>query len=461
MHISDNIDYFCENNTNSFNMLVQFSVGNYLSFKEVNTFSMVASALKDRKVNEEDALFSPFDDKKLRLLHSAVIYGANASGKSNFIKALDFFKWFVINSSKETQAEESINTMNFALSTTTQDKPSYFEIIFFWKEYQYRYGFEADHKKIASEWLYQKHIKPKAKEIELFFRQIDTPPSVHEKFVIGHDLVEKRMVRPNALLLSVAAQFNEPVATGIFQWLLNFNVISGLQDDKYFSYSLSLLENAEYRQRIIDLAKYADLGIDDIKVLSAEVTTVDPEQLSRNLSDVMKKQELSKKIVNTLISSHQKFDGDLKEAGAVQFNFIQSESLGTLKYFSLAGPILNTLDNGNLLIIDELDTKLHPLLTLKIIELFNSKTTNPKNAQLIFTTHDTNLLSANIFRRDQVWFTQKDRYGATDLYSLAEYKIRNDASFEKDYLQGKYGAVPVFRDFSKLFTSKTTALHGE
>lgn len=123
-------------------------------------------------------------------------------------------------------------------------------------------------------------------------------------------------------------------------------------------------------------------------------------------------------------------------------------------YFSLAYPIIDALDNGKRLIIDEFDSKMHPLLTCRIITLFNSKETNPKNAQLIFTTHDTNLLSANIFRRDQIWFTQKDRYGATELYSLAEYKVRNDASFEKDYLSGKYGAIPIVGDLTRLFNTQ-------
>lgn len=117
----------------------------------------------------------------------------------------------------------------------------------------------------------------------------------------------------------------------------------------------------------------------------------------------------------------------------------------------MAYPIIDALDNGKRLVIDEIDSKMHPKLTSKIIELFNSKATNPNRAQLIFTIHDTNILSAKILRRDQVWFTQKDAYGATKLYSLADYKVRNNASFEKEYLEGKYGGTPIIGDFSKLF----------
>ena len=165
------------------------------------------------------------------------------------------------------------------------------------------------------------------------------------------------------------------------------------------------------KQRIVEFSRYADLGIENIE-----------------------------KIDNTIVSTHTQYDDEGNEVKAVTFPFRKNESEGTIKYFSLAYPII--------------DSKMHPLLTCRIIALFNSKETNPKNAQLIFTTHDTNLLSANIFRRDQIWFTQKDRYGATELYSLAEYKVRNDASFEKDYLSGKYGAIPIVGDLTRLFNTQ-------
>jgi AAA15 family ATPase/GTPase len=184
----------------------------------------------------------------------------------------------------------------------------------------------------------------------------------------------------------------------------------------------SEMDNPEMKARIVEFARFADFGIDNIE-----------------------------KIDNAIVSVHTQYDNEGSEVRSVNFPFKKNESEGTIKYFSLAYPIIDALDNGKRLIIDEFDSKMHPLLTRKIIALFNSKETNPKNAQLIFTTHDTNLLSTNIFRRDQIWFTQKDRYGATELYSLVEYKVRNDAPFEKEYLMGKYGAIPVVGDFAKLF----------
>lgn len=401
-------------------MLIQFSVGNFLSFKEQSTLSLVASALKDIQILAEDVIFN-IGETDLALLKSATIYGANASGKSNFIKALDFFKWYVINSSKDIQAGERVNVENFRLSSSTAEEPSYFEAIFCNAEYQYRYGFEADENMVHSEWLYQKANKKRAKEVELFYRDEDCF-NIHSKFIIGKELINKQMVRTNALLLSVAAQFNDAVAVEIVKWLNDTTIISGSNEKNIWDLATIRLDDLKMKQRIVDFSRYADLGIENIE-----------------------------KVNNAIISMHTQYDDEGNEVKLINFPFKKNESEGTIKYFSLAYPIIDALDNGKRLIIDEFDSKMHPLLTCRIIALFNSKETNPKNAQLIFTTHDTNLLSASIFRRDQIWFTQKDRFGATELYSLAEYKVRNDASFEKDYLSGKYGAIPIMGDLVRLF----------
>lgn len=401
-------------------MLIQFSVGNFLSFKEQSTLSLVASALKDIQILAEDVIFN-IGETDLALLKSATIYGANASGKSNFIKALDFFKWYVINSSKDIQAGERVNVESFRLSSSTAEEPSYFEAIFCNTEYQYRYGFEADENMVHSEWLYQKANKKRAKEVELFYRDEDGF-NIHSKFIIGKELINKQMVRTNALLLSVAAQFNDAVAVEIVKWLNDTTIISGSNEKNIWDLATIRLDDLKMKQRIVDFSRYADLGIENIE-----------------------------KVNNAIISMHTQYDDEGNEVKLINFPFKKNESEGTIKYFSLAYPIIDALDNGKRLIIDEFDSKMHPLLTCRIIALFNSKETNPKNAQLIFTTHDTNLLSASIFRRDQIWFTQKDQFGATELYSLAEYKVRNDASFEKDYLSGKYGAIPIMGDLTRLF----------
>lgn len=404
-------------------MIIQLTIGNFLSFKEQSTLSLAASALKDIQVSAEDILFN-ISDTELTLVKSAVIYGANASGKSNFIKAFEFLKWYIINSSKDIQAGERVNVESFRLNSETADEPSYFEVIFSDEGNQYRYGFEADNAIVHSEWLYQKSNKKRAKEVELFYREKDKF-DIHSKFIVGKEVAGKKMVRSNALLLSVAAQFNDPTSVEIMGWLNDTTIISSSNDEKIWNIATIQLDDVKMKQRIVEFSRYADLGIENIE-----------------------------KVDNTIISTHIQYDDKGNEIKSVTFPFRKNESEGTIKYFSLAYPIIDALDNGKRLIIDEFDSKMHPLLTCRIIALFNSKETNPKNAQLIFTTHDTNLLSANIFRRDQIWFTQKDRYGATDLYSLAEYKVRNDASFEKDYLSGKYGAIPILGDLTRLFYSK-------
>lgn len=425
-------------------MLVEFKTSNFLSFKEETTFSLVASSLKDNKINNESVMFSPSKAVKYKLLKTGLIYGANASGKSNFLTGISFFKNFIIYSSN-TQIGDEIRVSNFKLSEETENKPSFFEIIFIKNETEYRYGFNVSSTQVESEWLYTKHLKVKAKPIEIFFRNGNKYETIHSTFIIGKDIVNKKMVRTNALLLTVAAQFNDTIATDILKWLFNFNVVSGLQNSEYSGYTIQKLNDPEYKKRIIDFTKFADLGIDDIQ----QRNIVEEKNFTIN-----NKKESDLLTASHLLSLHQKFDKNMNESGFVEFNFKESESHGTQKYFSLAGPILDTLDKGKILLIDELDSKLHPLLTEKIISLFNSPETNPKNAQLIFTTHDTNLLSANIFRRDQIWFTEKDRYGASTLFSLSDInKVRNDSSFEKDYLAGKYGAIPSFNNFNKLFSS--------
>jgi AAA15 family ATPase/GTPase len=427
-------------------MLIEFTVGNYLSFKDPMTFSMVAAPIKEHQDNNT----FPVSDN-LKLLKSSVIYGANASGKSNFIKAISFMKRFIINSSKETQANELIAVKNFKLSSETEDQPSHFEIIFIYEEVRYRYGFEVDTTKVHREWLFH---APKGKEALLFTREFNKIELGTHFSDEGKGLESK--TRDNALFLSVVAQFNGQIAIKILKWFRRFNIISGLNDDSYLDYTVNKLNNTAEKGQILEFLKIADLGITDI---TAEKSKVTFDNLPKNIPEEIKQLFLSNDDsfsinVSTL---HKKYDKNKQFSVVENFDLETNESEGTKKIFCLSGPLINTLKNGNILVIDELDSRLHPLITRFIVKMFNSKETN---AQLIFATHDTNLLNKNIFRRDQIWFVEKDIYGATDLYSLVEYKteesakVRNDASFEKDYILGKYGAIPFIGDYSALFGEK-------
>ena len=428
-------------------MLIEFSVGNYRSFKEQVTFSMVAANLvaKDKKLDENNVFEV---DNDLKLLKSAAIYGANASGKSNLATALNFMKWFMINSSKETQSTEKIGVERFKLSTETEAKPSFFEIVFLMNGKRYRYGFEATIDKVVSEWLF---YVPKLKETKLFERKLD---KISVSKTYKADGIQQK-TRQNALFLSVSAQFNVQIAEKILDCLANrVKLVSGLDDSGYQGYTVSCLTNNKNKDEIFQLLKKLDLGFGDIKVEESEITA---DSFPRELPDEIKNYILNIKNVSRKVISvqtmHQKFDGEGNPVSTEIFDLQDQESEGTQKVFALAGPLVDTLKKGKVLIIDEFDARIHPLISRAIVELFNSNETNPNNAQLIFMTHDTNLLNNKLFRRDQIWFTEKNRYGATDLYSLAEYKIPDDASFENDYIQGRYGAIPYIGNLNHLINS--------
>lgn len=385
-------------------------------------------------------------DPELKLLKTAAIYGANASGKSNLARALSFMKWFMVNSSKETQSTDNINVEPFRLSTETEGKPSHFELAFLMNGQKYRYGFEANQERVISEWLF---YVPNKRETNLFNRQLD---SIKSTKVYNADGIQQR-TRSNALFLSVSAQFNVDLAERILEWITDkLNIISGLHDEVYLSYTVSCFVSNKNKADIVQLIKKLDLGISDIQVDQEDFTIESlPDKLPDDLKKLIVKAGIGK--ATSVGISHQKFDADGSHNSVETFDLESHESEGTKKIFALAGLLITALKEGEVLMIDEFDARLHPLISLAIVKLFNSNEANLNNAQLIFMTHDTNLLDNKIFRRDQIWFTEKNRYSATDLYSLAEYKIRNDASFENDYIKGRYGAVPYIGNLNHLIES--------
>lgn len=429
-------------------MLIEFSVGNFRSFKDVNTLSMLATRVsaRDKRIDENN-VFEALDG--MSLLKSAAIYGANASGKSNLMWALSFMKRLVLTSSKDTQSAEPIKIERFRLGSDVEDVPSFFEIAFIMEGTRYRYGFKANTQRIVSEWLY---YVPTTKEAKLFTRD-NGKIVVTKTFKEGRRLDDK--TRENALFLSVVAQFNGEISQKILDWFRNLKTISGLNDEGYVMYTIECLRDAEMRDDIIRFVCHLDLGIDEI---SAEENRITPEQLPEDMPEELRAFILNPDVMHrpSIKTSHRKYNALGDVIGTETFDLDENESQGTAKIFALAGPVVDTLKNGRVLVVDELDARLHPLITLAIISLFNSNETNKKNAQLIFTTHDTNLLSNKLFRRDQIWFTEKNSEGATDLYSLVEYKIkvRNDASFENDYISGRYGAVPFLGDIRRLIETE-------
>lgn len=427
-------------------MLIEFSVENYLSFKDLVTLSMVASSIKEHE--KENVIH--LNNGKSRLLKSSAIYGANASGKSNLIKAIAFMINFIHSSSKDSQIGEKIEVDKFKLSTESENKPSFFEIIFLIENIKYRYGFEVDENIVHSEWLFS---TPKTKETTLFTRDKNKIEVKEKNFKEGKGLEDK--TRNNSLFLSVVAQFNGKISSKLLEYFHNINIISSLYEDGFNKVTKRLLEKNKISKEFISkFLKIADLGIDDI---SLEKIQINNQKLTKNLPDDLKNVLLSysKKEDTIVYSFHNKYDENNNLVDKVKFDIAEKESHGTKKFLGLLGPIVDTLVNGKILIVDELDSQLHPLLTQAIIKMFNSEDLNINSSQLIFSTHDTNLLKKELLRRDQIWFTEKTNYGVTDLYSLVEYNVRNDATFNKDYIIGKYGAIPFLGNMESLIKDYT------
>lgn len=397
-------------------MLIEFTVGNYLSFKDKKTLSLEATAIKD---NPDNVITTG----KYKLLRSAVIYGANSSGKSNFIKALDRMRWMVMHSALNNSTSE-IDVVPFLLSTETENEPSYFEILFLIAGIRYRYGFEADNKIIHSEWLFERKVNT---EKPLFIRNKENI-EITTDFEEGKGIEEK--TRDNALFLSIVDQFNGTISKKIMTWFNRQGIFSGLQHEKEKELTFKFLESEKLKIWINDFLTPLNLGFQNFVVKDSKVVTF-----------------------------HNKFDENGNIIDKPEFDLLKQESAGTNKLYDMAGNLTFGLKLGTLTVIDELDAKLHPLLTMAIVKLFNSPIHNPFNAQLVFATHDTNLLNYGSFRRDQIYFTEKNNFESSDLYSLVEYietdgkKVRNDRSYEKDYIAGRYGAIPFVGDFSKLINN--------
>lgn len=403
-------------------MLVQFEVDNFTSIKETAKLNLTSSTGD--------------------LLQSVVIYGANASGKSNILKAIKMMVSLVLNKNKVLSSEDILEHKPFLLNSQTEEASTTFEMIFVIDEIIYRYGFEYDSQMIYAEWLF---ADEKGTEAKLFYRDVDDGFYVNDiEFKEGKGLEERTL--ENHLFLWKCNSENGKISKKILKWFFNMNMLDGLKDNRYLGYTTTKLNDKHFKKEILEMMKIADLGISDMETADNDMI-LDEKFLV--LSDDLQK-AIIKSSTNP-ITIHQKFDEDNHFIENVEFSLKEHESLGTKKFFALSAPILDTLKMGKILIIDEIDASLHPLLTKYLISMFHDKSLNKHNAQLIFATHDTNLLQNDLLTREQIWFAEKDKYGVTELYSLLEYeevKTRKDSDKEKYYLQGRYGGIPYIGDFS-------------
>lgn len=418
-------------------MLIEFSVGNYRSFSEKRTLSMEATSITEFPQNVVKS-------SKGKLLKCAVLYGANSSGKSNFLRAMSMMKKIISTSFKQS-SNSSIPFDPFLLDTTFFNKPSFFEIVFLIDNVKYRYGFETTATEVVEEWLFE---TIKRKEYLLFVRAANEI-SVSSRFQEGANLESR--TRNNTLFLTVIDQFNGKTANKILRWFNRFNIIDGVSHSDYRAITFHMLEDEKTRKLLTGYYKQLNLGFEDINI---EKEIFDSHKFSEDIPEDLLKQiitDLEGKTVISLTSSHHVI-GDVNKLGngVRKFDVRRQESSGTNKIIDLSGVIFDTLITGGILVIDELDAKLHPFLARSLVELFQNVEMNVNAAQLIFATHNTNLLSQGELRRDQIYFTEKNESKGTDLYALVEYKVRKDSAFEKDYIQGKYGATPFFKNLTDL-----------
>lgn len=421
-------------------MLLRFSVENYLSFKNIAVLDFNAAAIKEYKENIFHIPFSGNSD----ILKSIGIFGHNASGKTNLIKAISFMKDLVLNSSRESITSKQIPLEPFLLSPDTDTKPSTFEIVILLEGVKYRYGFSVNTKTIESEWLF---ATEKRKEENLFVRAKQNF-SFEKKFknsLRGKFELVYEMTKSNTLFLSVLAQFNYSLCLNISNWFSKMIIAHDTDHLDLIDFTAKLMSVGDYRKLINDVIKKADLGIDSIEERlkeSAVRANISYDLIASVFADDIRQY--------TIRTGHIKFKEE-KAYEKVFFDLLKNESLGTQKFFGILGPLLYAIKERGVICIDEIDARMHSHLLSDVIGLFNSNKTNSGGAQLIFTSHNTNILKKGL-RRDQIHLAEKDTYGISTIQNvhIKKPQIRKDASFDKDYLSGKYGAVPGLGEGSQL-----------
>ena len=421
-------------------MLIEFSVTNYRSFKERQTLSLVKAEGGDLV---DTNTFKPEGATDIELLRTAALYGPNAGGKSNLLRAMNTMERIVLNSADKGQHGKPLPIKPFLLDNESARLPSEFEAVFIAGGTRYQYGFAATKDKVTSEWLF---AFPEGEPQQWIDRSWDTSSGLY-KWNLGDALTGQKetwreTTRPNALFLSTAVQLNSEQLKPVYDWFRNtLYVIDSVDLHPGITASLYEEHNRPDNKKVLGLIKAADISIDGLNVKLEEVT-VSPNQLPDDMPQKLKEALIegmrgSKQL--TVKTSHQTGHGE-----TVDFE-MQDESDGTQKLFFLAGPLLNALKSGHVLLVDELHGSFHPHMTRFILSLFHSGQTNPKGAQLVFATHETSVLNREILRQDQVWFCEKNKDKASVLFPLSDFKSREGVeNLESAYLSGRYGALPYF-----------------
>lgn len=421
-------------------MLIEFKVTNFRSIKETQTLSMVAgNATKDKELASNT--FDSGIPKLGNLLKSAVIYGPNAAGKSNLIAALAFMENMVRTSATDAQVGKKIKVNPFRLEAVSRNEDTEFEIHFIAEKVRYQYGFTLNTQRITSEWLL---AYPYGSPQRWFHRQYNRVTEKYDyefkpSFTEGRARVERsNYTIANNLYLSVAVQKNSQQLIPVFNWFQNnLNYLTSMSHVSSSDTS-NLSQNPEEKQKV--LAFMNDAGI-NIKGFLVEKKRVTLDDLREDIPEELKQKILEEITKNPVFDTKFLYQSNDDES-LIAFD-LDDESDGTRVLFAFAAWWIDLLKNNDILFVDEIDTSLHPLLVHHLVKMLH---VSKSKAQLIFTTHDTTLLSQRIMRSDQVWFVEKDKLQSTQLYSLSDYSPRPNEAIEPGYLNGRYGAIPFLSD---------------
>lgn len=438
-------------------MLLRFGVSNHRSIRDYQEIIFTASSLKDA----DHGLMKPYlvnsdglEDtvgEKLQVLPVTAIYGANAAGKSTILKAFSFFVDSIIYSHAGRKTSAGTFSTPFLLDEESREQPSAFDADFIVDGNRYHYGFTLNGKRILAEWLYEYPLNSKRLVRRVLFHR---NPEEGEEFYFGKTLKGEnktisKLVRDNSLFLSAAVQNAHPQLTRIFNFFED--KISHRLEDDHSSHSISRQVYAyfgndqEGLSKAINFLQAADVGISSVKFSQKPIPQI-TKQLLKDMEEMFRKHVDTSEDLG-FSNEDQRPEVKLLHIGENRNSFpieLGDESSGTLALLQILGPVFKRLTEGGVLLVDELNISLHPLVSKELVKLFSHPDTNPGKAQLIFTTHDTSMLVTKLLRRDQIWFVEKDNDGASVIYSLSSIKVRSTDNFERGYMEGRFGAVPLF-----------------
>lgn len=417
-------------------MLVEFRVTNFRSIREEQCLSFVATA--DKTLDETHCIATG-SSAVPKLLRSAVVYGPNASGKSNLIFALITMQTMVLTSTRLLEPQYRDLYTPFRLDDHSANQPTEFEITIMLEGVRYQYGFAFDAECIRDEWMLVYEANKPQRWFEYHYNT-DTNQKDWEPFSAyfkGNKKVWMENTPPKALFLTQASQSNSAQLLPLFNWFARDLIVLAGHLEFNLTPTLARLAEPHYKEWVLKLMNAADIHVSDIKV------------------EKRKGQHLQLKFEPGKPLETLAFDGEVPDVefchqidgGSPVWFDRRFESYGTQRLLGYSAPLLDAIENGKVLVVDEFDTSLHPLLTRYIIQLLHNPNLSKKGAQMWMTTHDTSLLDPNLLRRDQVWFVEKRDQQTSELYSLTEYSPRKNEALERGYLMGRYGAIPFLTEF--------------